>query len=98
MPVSELDDALHGDRLSEDGERGTFADRFERLPDGAIFLHEGKPHLKWKGHVLLWSDVGYTPATAVPPGQADVSVLTPRSTVRTIAAGYVPQVHESAAL
>ena len=49
--------------------------------------------LVWRGGVVPWSPAGYGAARR-PRGQ-EVTVLTPRSTVAAIAAGYVPGVHAS---
>jgi len=57
--------------------------------------HEDGPHLLWNGRLRPWSFSGYGPALDVPP-TSQVAVLTPRSIVLAIRAGFVPQVHESA--
>ena len=51
--------------------------------------------LAWAGELLKWSPGGYTDRRPRPAG-GRVSVLTPASTVRVLAAGYVPGVHPTA--
>ena len=57
--------------------------------------HDGIPHLVWNGRLRPWSFSGYGPAVDAAP-ETEVAVLTPRSIVRAIRAGFVPQVHETA--
>jgi hypothetical protein len=45
--------------------------------------------------LLAWSPGGYGEQRQRPRGEA-VRVLTPKSTVATIRAGYVPEIHPSA--
>ena len=66
------------------------------LPDG-VFVAGGPAEalLVWRGALVPWSPEGYglpQPWRHAP----DVLVLTPRSTVAAIAAGYVPSVHPTA--
>jgi hypothetical protein len=93
--AAEMDDALHAERLR--GEGGTRAPRARpaSLPDGVLVEHEGRPHLVWRGALRPWSFEGYgAPIRA--SNEESVAVLTPRSIVRAITAGFTPQVHESA--
>ncbi len=55
---------------------------------------DGSPWLLWEGDALRWSFEGYTERVPCPTGS--LAVITPRSTVNAIAAGYVPEVHASA--
>ena len=52
--------------------------------------------LLWRSSLYPWSDSGYGPRVALPVS-GDVEVLTPRSLVEILAAGYRPGVHPSAA-
>jgi hypothetical protein len=90
----EMDHVLHAERLRPDGEKRTRRTRVESLPDGVFVEHAGVPHLVWRGGLRPWSFGGYGTRTAAPA--APLAVLTPRSIVRAIAAGFAPQVHESA--
>ncbi len=91
-----MDRVLHEERVGRGGGKVTCEVRLAALPDGVLVEYRGRPHLKRGGRLLPWSFDGYGPAAAV-PGNARVAVLTPRSIVEAIRAGFVPQVHESAA-
>lgn len=65
----------------------------EALPDGAMILWRDQPHLLWRSGLHGWSETGY--GDAVAPPQAAVTVLTPRSTVAALKAGYRPAPHPS---
>jgi hypothetical protein len=91
----EMDEVLHAERLRPDGEKRTWRAPIRSLPGGVIVEHVGSPHLWWGGALRRWSFEGYgTPRRVA--GETRVAVLTPRSTVRAIRAGFTPQVHESA--
>jgi hypothetical protein len=55
--------------------------------DTCALIHDGRLH--------VWSPAGYTPGPARP--DTEVDVLTPRSTVDLLAAGYRPELHASIA-
>ena len=55
---------------------------------------QSEPFLVWQGQLHHWTPTGYDSCRPVQPA-AVVDVLTPASTVRAIAAGYVPIVHPS---
>lgn len=95
--IALLDRELHRDRVGEDGGPRTHRADIVRLPDGA-FLAGAEPAsavLVWRGSLWAWSPGGYT-RTGSRPSHGEVTVLTPRSTVNAIAAGYVPMVHATA--
>jgi hypothetical protein len=95
--IALLDRELHRDRLGEGGSPRTQRADIGRLPDGA-FLAGAEPAsavLVWRGSLWAWSPGGYTRTGSRPP-HGEVTVLTPRSTVNAIAAGYVPMVHATA--
>lgn len=64
------------------------------LPDGAMFQFEDRAWLKLGDQALAWSFAGYGPRHPLPPEQ--VAVITPRSTLRALDAGYVCAWHETA--
>lgn len=97
-----LDAHLHQERIStpyyqRDKVKLTYEGALDDLPDGAFiaFGDDKKPHLIRGQHLYPWSPGGYAPAVERPAG-AVVTVLTPHSTVRTLALGYKPCVHHSA--
>jgi hypothetical protein len=96
----EIDERLHRERLTAAGGKRTFTAELRTLPDG-VFVRRGS----WgedvylvKGHDLLrWSPGGYVRGRPR-PNEGEVDVLTPRSIVRAIRAGYVPELHPTADL
>jgi len=91
----EIDRTLHRERVTRKREKVTYVARVDDLPDGVMVVQSGRVLLISGDNVLPWTPYGYQERL---PRPSDVrfSVLTPRSTVRVIAAGYVPMVHASA--
>jgi hypothetical protein len=91
--IGAIDAVLHEDRLAPGGGQRTYEAALAALPDGTFVRRPGEPtpHLVWRGALRPWSPAGYG-APRRPPGGGRVTVLTPRSTVAAIAAGYVPGV------
>ena len=93
-----MDDRLHIERVGPNRTKGTFQARLTDLPDG-VFVHRpgsyDKAYLVWRSTLLLWSPGGYRERITRRRDE-EVLVLTPRSTVHVIRAGYVPGVHPSA--
>ena len=97
MPIAALDRELGRDRLDPDGRQRTIVGDLDTLPDG-VFVTLGDPSealLLWRGGLWPWSAARYGAARPRPAG-AQVTILTPASTVAAIVAGYAPAVHESA--
>jgi hypothetical protein len=92
--ADEIDRALHAERVREDGGKKTYRARFLSLSDGVVVEHDGRPHLLRGGKLRAWSFDGY--GSCVDPPSGDVDVLTPKSIVRVIQAGFIPQAHETA--
>lgn len=92
--ADDIDRVLHGERVERGGGKKTYPAAWSALPDGTIFDHDGRPHLKWGGASLPWTFAGYGEPVRI-PASARVRVLTPRSIVRAIRAGFVPQVDVS---
>jgi len=95
LSAEAIDRVLHDERLEAGGVKRAYVAVLSSLPDGAMVEHAGGPHLLWNGKLLPWSFSGYGPALDAPP-TSQVAVLTPRSIVLAIRAGFVPQVDESA--
>ena len=91
----EMDDVLHAERLRPDGGKRTWRAPLRSLPEGALVEHGGSPHLWRRGALRPWSFGGYGAPRRI-AGETRVSVLTPRSIVRAIRAGFSLQIHESA--
>jgi len=92
VPIGIIDRELHHDRVGPDGGQRTFSAELHTLPDGVFVILSGSTDalLVWRGALWPWSPAGYGPPRNRPV-QAVVTVLTPRSTVCAIAAGYVPR-------
>jgi hypothetical protein len=83
-----IDAALHRERLDGRLKRLCRAP-LAALPDGAFVTIDGRPHALRAGTLRPWSFSGYGAATAF-EGDDEADVLTPRSTVAALAAGYRP--------
>ncbi|KAK3244177.1 hypothetical protein CYMTET_46200, partial [Cymbomonas tetramitiformis] len=87
-----IDKQLHSERLSEDRSKHTFRAALSELPDGTFVTLSGDEKdawLLWKGTLHLWSHNGYHKHQSVTrAADSDVSVLTPRSLVDVLKAGY----------
>jgi len=93
-PVSRIDPVMHADRLMDRKVQRTYAADLDALPDGVFIALAGQPQqawLWWNCRLRPWSPSGYGLAPVQYKGA--VTVLTPRSTVATLAAGYKPEVH-----
>lgn len=93
--AAQMDDALHAERIAATGGKRTWDATADALPSGSFVSWQGAPHLVLAGWLLPWSPQGYTAAVAR-PDNASVIVLTPRSTVAVLSAGYCPMLHPSA--
>ncbi len=93
--ADQIDAQLHGDRLATPGVRKTYRDEIAALADGVFILRDGEAWLLWQSALLHWTPGGYDRRCAQPT-RGKVTVLTPRATAHTIAAGYVPACHPSA--
>lgn len=93
-----IDCRLHAERLASDGSKRSFLAALDELPDGVFVVvpawGEGV-YLVCGDYLLAWSPKGYRERRRRPRFEA-VRVLTPKSTVETIRAGYVPGIHRSA--
>src|SRR5262245_16882688 len=91
--IAAIDRELHRDRLNAEGHQRTFSTDLAALPDG-VFVTGASAEtlfLVWEGGLWPWSPDGYGPSERT--GDVEVvTVLTPRSTVAAIAAGYTPNV------
>ncbi len=96
--ATKLDAILHHERIDASGRKITYSDRLAALPDGS-FIQLSGDDTAWLvigDQVLAWSPFGYTQHLSRPAGQTTFAVLTPRSIVRALAAGYRAQLHPSA--
>lgn len=96
LTASDLDRVLHAERLGPDRAKGNYEAPVATLPDGVMVVRAADPSLAWllwRGALHLWAPEGY--GRREPVREEVVQVLTPRSTVAAIAAGYPVAVDES---
>jgi hypothetical protein len=92
-----MNDVLHRERIGAAHTKVTFRARAGELPDGAFIVPPGAgpgdatPRLIWSGSAWPWSPAGYGASQALEEDEL-VEVLTPASTVRSLAAGFRPVV------
>jgi hypothetical protein len=91
--AEDMDRRLQADRRVR-GRKKTFLAPCQDLPAGTFIAEGGDAWLVSADHLLRWTAGGYAERRARPTGP--VTVLTPRSTVAVLHAGYVPAVHASA--
>lgn len=91
----EIDAALHRERLDAAGRKRLhpLAVPATALPDGSMIAAGGAAYLLANGQPLRWTERGYETTYALP---AAAMLLTPPSTLRALAAGYRPGLHDSA--
>ncbi|HWE38235.1 MAG TPA: hypothetical protein VG406_16815 [Isosphaeraceae bacterium] len=93
-----MDDRLHAERVGPGRSKLTDTSSLDALPDGVFVTRDGPdgdPLLVLGGALLHWSPGGYHRRRSRPRGTS-VTVLTPKSTVAAIRAGYMPEIHPSA--
>ncbi len=98
ISADELDLALHAERLNADGSKQTYRAALADLPDGVFVRldqHPDADFLVLSDRLLRWTPFGYI--EPIPrPADVSVTVLTPPSSVKVLAAGYAPVIHASA--
>jgi len=92
--ADDMDRVLGADRRVRGGGKVTFSAALHELPDGTFIAREGGAWLLLDGRLLRWTPAGYADAT--PARAGSVEVLTPRSMVAVLRAGYRPALHRSA--
>ncbi|OWK34756.1 hypothetical protein [Fimbriiglobus ruber] len=93
-----IDDRLHAERLTSDRTKRSYRENLDELPDGVfvtVLKWGEQAYLVYGDRLLAWSPGGYGERRRRPKGE-EANVLTPKSTVETIRAGYVPEIHPSA--
>ena len=87
--ADQIDARLHLDRVTTTGARKTYVDEIGALPDGVFIVRNDEPWLIRGKELLRWTPAGYD-RQETRPSRGQMTVLTPRGTVRTIVAGYQP--------
>jgi hypothetical protein len=98
-----MDDVLHAERVDGGRRKVTYRARRADIPSGAFvrYARDGggaRSYLVIGDNLLVWHPSGYS--SLVMPAQIgdEVEVLTPRSIVAVLSAGYRPMLHPSAAV
>jgi hypothetical protein len=93
--ADEMDLHLHRERLGDKRQRVTYAAPLGTLPDAAFVVHQDEACLVRGSRLFPWQPHGYGAPIELPPDN-QVMVLTPRSSVNTLAAGFEVQIDTSA--
>jgi len=96
--ADDIDNRLHAERLTPERIKRTYAADIADLPNGAFVTLPGddmQPYLLWRNRLHAWSPGGYIDSRRIPRATT-VRVLTPKSAVAAVRAGFVPAVHPSA--
>lgn len=90
VPAGEIDAALEAERSRP--RPAISRPHADLLPSGAMVgaLETGASWLRWDGDWAAWRPQGY--GAGVPPAQAQLSLLTPATSLRALAAGFRPRV------
>ena len=94
----EIDNKLHSERIAADRSKRSFMADLDDLPNGVFVTVPAwgeQAYLVWGNRLLAWLPEGYGEPRRRPKDKK-VKVLTPKSTVGAIRAGYVPDIHPSA--
>ncbi len=94
--MANMDAILHSERIGQDGTQRRWEAHVSEVPDGAMVLVDDAraAFLLQQDFLYLWSPAGYVERKMAPSGRA-VTVLTPPSVTRVLAAGYRPVLHPS---
>ena len=94
-----IDAVLHAERLEgrgADQRKRCYDEQLGALPDGTFITLDGSAWLLWQDHLLQWSPAGYRLRRRVAGTMRREVVLTPRSLVTVLRAGYELMLHPSA--
>jgi hypothetical protein len=97
--IDAIDAVLHQQRVTRQGAKVTYRSRLAELPEGIFITLAEEPAaalLVTHKSLWRWTPRGYMDAGPCHRVRSAVTVLTPRSIVAAIQAGYVPQWHSSA--
>ncbi len=89
--IGKIDEILHRERMDANGNKVTYTERLDKLPNGSFIEYEGRPFvMKEPDQVAAWTPFGYEEIIELPKG-IEVVVLTPQSIINSFRAGYIPQ-------
>lgn len=88
-PIGKIDEIIHQERITKDGQKVTFEAIIGDLPDGTFIGINHEPYLITNQMIYRWSPFGYADGKQI-ERTTKVSVLTPRSIVNALRNGYGP--------
>jgi hypothetical protein len=94
--IAAIDNILHTERTRRGGEKVTYEEEWQALPDGAMIELNAGAYVLWNQQLLRWSFDGYTQSETPRLSPQRVRVLAPASIVRMFRLGFRPGVHETA--
>ena len=89
--IGRIDEILQRERITSDKSKVIHEDKWSNLPDGTFVSRDDKPFVIFKSGLYLWTPFGYDDVHPKPTS-GKVTVLTPKSIVNTVRAGYHPEV------
>lgn len=89
--ITKIDEVLQLERISAENEKITFTSLLKDLPNGSFIVKEKQAYLVINQLIYLWSPFGYGEGEEIPI-TTRVEVLTPKSIVNVLSAGYLPQI------
>jgi hypothetical protein len=91
-PISKIDEIIHRERIDIQGKKRTHLGGMDSLPPGCFISHHDRPFVIKQSHrFAAWTAFGYE-KTMEAPQWTEVTILTPKSLINAIQAGYTPQV------
>lgn len=95
--ADELDRVLHAERITPGGAKRTYRELLSKLPAGTMVVDEAdRPFLVLERALVAWRPGGYGTAMQA-SADTEFRVLTPKSIVRALSAGYPVAIHPSVA-
>ena len=86
-----MDEQLHSERVDpETREQRHHAVPWDKLPDGAFVLKDGRPWLVLGAELLEWTPSGYVAARRTRPATGTARALTPPSLIALLRSGWAP--------
>jgi hypothetical protein len=92
--IQKIDDIIHQERIDRNKSKVTFEEDVYHIPDGSFILIDDKAFLVFEKKIFLWSPYGYETGKPLPE-EDTLTVITPRSLIKTFQAGYQPQINLS---
>ncbi len=89
-PIGKIDEVLQRERIDANLQKVTFNAPVKDLPNGTFITIGNEAYLLVDAQIYQWQPTGYLPAKEL-EDTAIVEVLTPKSIVNALNAGYMPQ-------